>query len=66
MTRIEGNQETEDMQEHDEYLKGRHKEIEEKRIEGYLRQIKLFATYEKLNATYPFTLPFLIVGGSNS
>ena len=47
ITRIEERQETESMEEHYAYLKGRLKEIEDKEIEGYIRRTKFLAPYEK-------------------
>ena len=47
ITRIEESQETESMEEHYAYLKGRLKEVEDKEIEGYIRRTKFLAPYEK-------------------
>ena len=54
MTKIEEKQETEDMQEHYAYLKGRLKEIEDKEIEGYIRRTKFLAPYEKTECDISF------------
>ena len=54
MTKIEENQDTEDMQEHYAYLKGRLKEIEQKEIEGYIRRTKFMAPYEKTECDISF------------
>ena len=54
ITKIEENQETETMEEHYAYLKGRLKEIEDKEIEGYTRRIKFLALYEKTECDISF------------
>ena len=55
ITRIEESQETESMEEHYAYLKGRLKEVEDKEIEGYIRRTKFLAPYEKMSTISPFT-----------
>ena len=54
ITRIETNQQTEEMEEHYAYLKGRLKEIEDKEIEGYIRRVKYLAPYEKTECDISF------------
>ena len=47
ITKIEEQAETESLEEHYAYLKGKLKEIEDKEIDGYIRRIKYLAPYEK-------------------
>ena len=47
ITKIEEQEEPDQLEEHYAYLKGRLKEIEDKEIEGYIRRIKYLAPYEK-------------------
>ena len=54
ITNIETNQQTEEMEEHYAYLKGRLKEIEDKEIEGYIRRVKFLAPYEKTECDISF------------